>query len=132
MAQTELMTAIEQPRIGKPGDPCTMVIFGASGDLTRRKLIPALYNLAKNELLSREFAVVGVARSQMSTEDYRKKVSEDIKQFATDRVEADLAQIPHGFAPQLFEPVCKAAGQIAVAHKQRCEPTLGNKGVVER
>src|SRR5205823_6618376 len=90
MAQTELMTAIEQPRIGKPGDPCTMVIFGASGDLTRRKLIPALYNLAKNELLSREFAVVGVARSQMSTEDYRKKVSEDIKQFATDRVEADI------------------------------------------
>ena len=40
-----------------------MVIFGAAGDLTRRKLIPALYNLAKSELLSREFAVVGVARA---------------------------------------------------------------------
>src|SRR5947199_7796263 len=90
MAQTELMTAIEQPRIGKPGDPCTMVIFGASGDLTRRKLIPALYNLAKNQLLSREFAVIGVARSPMSSEDYRKKVSEDIKQFATDKVDADI------------------------------------------
>jgi len=67
-----------------------MVIFGASGDLTRRKLIPALYNLAQNQLLSREFAVIGVARSPMSTEDYRKRVSEDIKQFATGKVEADI------------------------------------------
>ncbi|HMH08263.1 MAG TPA: hypothetical protein VK579_16430, partial [Terriglobales bacterium] len=89
MEQTDGMPATE-PRIGKPGDPCAMVIFGASGDLTRRKLIPALYNLAKNELLSREFAVIGVARSPMSTEDYRKKVSEDIKQFATGKVEPDI------------------------------------------
>jgi len=67
-----------------------MVIFGASGDLTRRKLIPALYNLARAQLLSREFAVVGLARSPMSTEDYRKKVSEDMKQFATGEVDPDL------------------------------------------
>jgi len=67
-----------------------MVIFGAAGDLTRRKLIPALYNLAKSELLSREFAVVGVARAPMSTDDFRKKVSEDIKQFATEAVDSDL------------------------------------------
>jgi len=90
MVQTDVMPAMEQQRIGKPGDPCAMVIFGASGDLTRRKLIPALYNLAKNQLLSREFAVIGVARSPMSSEDYRKKVSEDIKQFATDKVDADI------------------------------------------
>ena len=89
MDQTDVMPAIEQ-RIGKPGDPCAMVIFGASGDLTRRKLIPALYNLAKNELLSREFAVIGVARAPMSTEDYRKKVSEDIQEFATDKVDPDI------------------------------------------
>src|SRR5215475_5564103 len=37
---------IDEP-VGRPGDPCVMVIFGASGDLTKRKLIPALYNLAK-------------------------------------------------------------------------------------
>jgi glucose-6-phosphate 1-dehydrogenase len=67
-----------------------MVIFGASGDLTRRKLIPALYNLARAQLLSREFAVVGIARSPMATEDYRKKVSEDMKQFATGDVDPDL------------------------------------------
>ena len=67
-----------------------MVIFGASGDLTRRKLIPALYNLAKNKLLSHDFAVIGVARSPMSSEDYRKRVSEDIQKFATDKVDPEI------------------------------------------
>jgi glucose-6-phosphate 1-dehydrogenase len=90
MAQAEAMLEMQPPRTGRPADPCAMVIFGAAGDLTRRKLIPALYNLAKSELLSREFAVVGVARTQMSTEDFRKKVSEDIKQFATEAVDSDL------------------------------------------
>ena len=45
-----------------------MVIFGAAGDLTRRKLVPALYNLAKDRLLPTGFAVVGVARRPLSTE----------------------------------------------------------------
>ena len=45
-----------------PPDPCVVVIFGASGDLTRRKLIPALYALAHEGLLPEQFAVVGVAR----------------------------------------------------------------------
>ncbi|MGA9812460.1 MAG: glucose-6-phosphate dehydrogenase [Terriglobales bacterium] len=87
MAQTEVMPAVEQQRIGKLGDPCAMVIFGASGDLTRRKLIPALYNLAKNDLLSQDFAVIGVSRSPLSDEDFRSKASEDIKEFATDKVD---------------------------------------------
>jgi glucose-6-phosphate 1-dehydrogenase len=90
MVQTEVMPALPQQRIGRPGDPCTMTIFGAAGDLTRRKLIPALYNLAKNQLLSREFAMLGVARSQMSTDDFRKKISDEIKNFATDTVEPDI------------------------------------------
>ena len=80
------------PRIGKPGDPCIMVIFGASGDLTRRKLIPALYNLAKSQLLSREFAVIGVSHSDLSTEDFRKKVAEDMDKFATGEVDPDLRE----------------------------------------
>jgi len=90
MPKTDAMPATPGQPIGKPGDPCVMVIFGASGDLTRRKLIPALYNLARAQLLSHEFAVVGVARSPMSTEDYRKRVSEDMKQFATGDVDPDL------------------------------------------
>src|SRR3954454_13262468 len=90
MAQTEIAPTTQQAKSGRPGDPCIMVIFGAAGDLTRRKLIPALYNLAKLQLLSREFAIVGLARAPMSTEDFRKKVSEDIKQFASEAVDPDL------------------------------------------
>jgi len=68
-----------------------MVIFGFTGDLTRRKLIPALYNLA-----SQQFTVARVCRdrrpaaSPMSDDDVRKKVTEDFKQFATGAVDADL------------------------------------------
>ena len=69
MALTQSSPATPTQPVGRPGDPCVMVIFGASGDLTRRKLIPALYNLARAQLLSREFAVVGIARSPMATED---------------------------------------------------------------
>jgi glucose-6-phosphate 1-dehydrogenase len=67
-----------------------MVIFGAAGDLTRRKLIPALYNLAKLQLLSREFAVIGIARGAMDTEEFRKKISDGMKEFATSPIEPDL------------------------------------------
>lgn len=90
MSESAVLTAPTARRTGRPGDPCVMVIFGAAGDLTRRKLIPALYNLASEQLLSREFAVVGLARSKMSTEEFRKKVSQDIKQYATGPVDSDL------------------------------------------
>jgi glucose-6-phosphate 1-dehydrogenase len=90
MAQVAEQPAATTPRIGKQGDPCVMVIFGAAGDLTGRKLIPALYNLARAGLLSREFAVVGVARSQMSNDDFRKKVAQHVKEFCTDAPDDDL------------------------------------------
>ncbi|MGA8066909.1 MAG: glucose-6-phosphate dehydrogenase, partial [Terriglobales bacterium] len=90
MAQTEVLPATPKPRVGRTADPCVMVIFGYSGDLTRRKLIPALYNLASQQLLSREFAVIGVGRSPMNEDDARKKLTEDFKQFATGPVDHDL------------------------------------------
>jgi len=90
MAQVAEQPAPTTPRIGKQGDPCVMVIFGAAGDLTGRKLIPALYNLARAGLLSREFAVVGVARAQMSNDDFRKKVTQHVKEFCTDAPDDDL------------------------------------------
>ncbi|HTR64710.1 MAG TPA: glucose-6-phosphate dehydrogenase [Terriglobales bacterium] len=77
-------------RAARVADPCVMVIFGAAGDLTRRKLFPALYNLASHDLLSREFAIIGVAHNPMSTEDFRTRVSNDMKEFATEEVKSDL------------------------------------------
>ena len=63
----------EQPLTGHecPGDPCTIVIFGASGDLTKRKLLPALYNLKALKLLPTDFAVIGNAVTDGNDEMYR-------------------------------------------------------------
>jgi len=84
---------IAQPqRVGRPGDPCVMLIFGAAGDLTQRKLVPALYNLAKQQLLSREFAVVGLSHGTMSTEEFRKWVVDDIKHYAGAEADSDLIE----------------------------------------
>lgn len=78
------------PTVGQSADPCVMVIFGATGDLTKRKLFPALYNLAKGNLLSREFAVVCMSRTDMPTEAFRDQISQDIKKFATTDVDPNL------------------------------------------
>jgi glucose-6-phosphate 1-dehydrogenase len=72
--------------------PCVMVIFGASGDLTGRKLLPALYNMAKSNLLSREFAIVGVSRNNYTTEQFRQMMAEKLQAFATGGVEADVRE----------------------------------------
>ena len=69
------------------GDPCVMVIFGAAGDLTKRKLIPSLYNLKANGLLPDQFAVVGFSSGEMSSEEFRKRQSKDIREFATTKVD---------------------------------------------
>ena len=61
-----------RPRAAAPvADPCLLVIFGASGDLTKRLLMPALYNLACDGLLPERFAIVGIAMDEMSTDEFR-------------------------------------------------------------
>ena len=86
------MPEVAEPSVGRPGDPCVMVIFGAGGDLTRRKLIPALYNLASANLLSRDFAVIGISHESMTTEQFRGKFKEDIKEFATGQLNDELTE----------------------------------------
>lgn len=60
----------------KRTQPHILVIFGASGDLTKRKLIPAVYNLHQKELLSHPFAILGVSRTKMNDEEFREKMRE--------------------------------------------------------
>jgi glucose-6-phosphate 1-dehydrogenase len=67
----------------RPGDPCVMVIFGAAGDLTKRMLIPALYNLQRTTFLPEKFAIVGVEKTEFSDEHFREKLTGDIHEFAT-------------------------------------------------
>ena len=73
----------EVPNAGEPAGPCIMVIFGASGDLTKRLLMPALYNLECDGLLPEKFAVVGYARKELTSESFRDQMSKDIRQFST-------------------------------------------------
>jgi glucose-6-phosphate 1-dehydrogenase len=67
--------------------PCVMVIFGASGDLTKRKLIPALCNLAKDNLLSRQFAIIGFASNDLNTDSFRKILTEEGPKYASAQID---------------------------------------------
>jgi glucose-6-phosphate 1-dehydrogenase len=78
---------VNQEALGEPSGPCAVVIFGAGGDLTKRKLIPALYNLAKGNLLPENFAIVGVSREDFSTEIYRQRSTEEINMYSTSGVD---------------------------------------------
>jgi glucose-6-phosphate 1-dehydrogenase len=69
---------------GKPAGPVAMVIFGASGDLTQRKLIPALANLAHDRLLSDGFSVIGISRRPMSDDEFRQHLAEGAEQLDAD------------------------------------------------
>src|SRR5467141_3140626 len=65
----------EHKEPGKAAGPCVMVLFGAAGDLTKRKLVPALFNLVKARLLPKDFAVVGVSVDDLNLEQFRNQVT---------------------------------------------------------
>lgn len=72
-------------RMHRTPQPNTVVIFGASGDLTKRKLVPALYNLELERLLPNSFAVVGLARRPISDEEFRAQMLAGINSFSRNR-----------------------------------------------
>ena len=76
----------------KKPDPCSFVIFGVTGDLAHRLVIPALYNLAANDLLPDNFCVVGVARKGMSSDELRDSLMKGLHQFATRKVDDAIAK----------------------------------------
>jgi len=71
-------------------DPCALVIFGATGDLTKRKLMPALYNLARSGLLPDDFAVLAFARRVHKTEDFRSELTAAMQRFGPRPLDAGL------------------------------------------
>ena len=83
-------TTEQKQALGEIADPCVMVIFGAAGDLTKRKLIPALYNLAKANLLSREIAIIGVGRDAFTNETYRAEINGHAQEYASGELDPDL------------------------------------------
>ena len=71
-------------RVRRRPDPCLLVIFGASGDLTSKKLIPALYSLAYRGLLPERFGIVGAARSEESDDAFRERMKQAVSEHARD------------------------------------------------
>src|SRR5687768_6645672 len=106
-------------------DACVLVIFGASGDLTRRKLLPAMYNLAESGHLPDQFAILGVARPHIDRAAYRAQMRErvraaegeplDGKKWA--RIEERLDYISGEFDnPALYTQLAETLEAVRAAH----------------
>jgi glucose-6-phosphate 1-dehydrogenase len=73
--------------------PVSIVIFGASGDLTKRKLIPALYQLAKDKLLPEDYAIVGFARKEFAREQFQQDMTDALLKFSRSKPASDSAEV---------------------------------------
>jgi glucose-6-phosphate 1-dehydrogenase len=88
--QAEENPLLEGLTLRREPDPCALVIYGASGDLTKRKLLPALYSLAFRRLLPENFAVVGIARTEESTSGFRARMRQAIEKYGRDEMREDV------------------------------------------
>jgi len=107
MAEEQAVQTSEEEQ-AEPAPPCILVIFGATGDLTKRKLIPALHNLAVSGALPEELAVVGLGRGLSSDEQFRDKLCHDLEEFLPGPVDPEkrdwLLQRLHYLAGELEDP----------------------------
>jgi glucose-6-phosphate 1-dehydrogenase len=115
---------------GRPAPPSVVVIFGSAGDLTKRKLLPALYNLKAIGLLPREFAIVGVARREKTHEQFRDEQTRDIREFATTPVDdalwTELRESLYFQAGELSDPAVYAQLADLLAEIAKRHGTGGN------
>ena len=91
--------------LARPAPPCVLVIFGAAGDLTKRLLMPALYNLRRASLLPENFAVIGVARSKKDDGAFRQELAASLREFAD-------GTIADGDARLAYAPPVLSAGRL--------------------
>ena len=114
------------PAVGEKPDPCALVIFGASGDLTTRKLLPAIERLATFDRVPAELALVGVARSAMTDEEFRARCREaasrsEVDSEAWQRLVSTARYISGGYDdPRTYADLAKVL--------QECDETLGTRG----
>jgi glucose-6-phosphate 1-dehydrogenase len=95
-AAVEENPLLEGLQLRRKPDPCILIIFGASGDLTKRKLFPALYSLAFRRLLPDSFAVVGVARSEETDEEFKERMKEAVQEFGRDEFREEAWELLAG------------------------------------
>ena len=91
---------LDNLRIEPTPGATTLIIFGASGDLTRRKLLPALHSLSRGQRLPARFAIVGVARTPMTDDQFRDQFQESLREFVT--VDARRDDVSRSLQAQMF------------------------------
>jgi glucose-6-phosphate 1-dehydrogenase len=110
-------------------EPCVLTIFGASGDLTRRKIFPALYALAYRKLLPEQFAVLGVARTAMPTERFVASMEEAVREFGRDEFTAEAWEALASRTRYLATEVADEEGEDRVAAAlSGLDEELGTRG----
>ena len=121
---------IEEPCAGSIGgerkqlDACTIVIFGASGDLTARKLIPALYQLFKEKQMPSSFRVVGFARREKTDASWRQELRTALDQFS--RTKPVDEKVWHAFAQNIFYCVGDLTDDAAYAKLETLLTSFGS------
>jgi glucose-6-phosphate 1-dehydrogenase len=112
----------------RPAPPCTLVIFGASGDLTHRKLIPAVFDLFQEGLLSKHFAVLGFSRSALTDDDFRRTAREGLEHYGTpvsERMWDEFKSCLHYMSAQFDNP---ASYQLLRQRLERIDAGHGTQG----
>jgi len=97
----------------KAAGPCAIVIFGAGGDLTKRLVVPALYNLARTKLIPEHFALIGVDIADLSTDEWRKRLTEMLQSFTKGRGEFHADNIDTGAWNSLLSRMTYLQGDFA-------------------
>src|SRR5437868_4862332 len=130
-------TVVENPMrawmgLERTAEPCAVVIFGASGDLAKRKLIPALYRLVQERLLPAEFAIIGLGRTAMTDEEFREKMKQAVLEFSEAKsVDEEVWQSFAGgmrFLPSNIDrPECYADLAKMLEQVDRERGTQGNR-----
>jgi glucose-6-phosphate 1-dehydrogenase len=110
-------------------EPCVLAISGASGDLTRRKIFPALYALAYRKLLPEEFGVLGVSRSEHTTEEFVAAMEAAVREFARDEFRSDVWDRLAGVTRYVSMSFEDERGEDLVAHTlTEMDEKLGTRG----
>lgn len=129
-AQTFVNPLEDSKQSSKVTDPCILVIFGATGDLTARKLMPALYNLALDAQLPSHFALVGFARREKTDDQFRKEMYDAVTNFS--RTKPVDEKLWANFSNQLFYHVSEFdqdSGYEALKKRlDELDQKLGTKG----
>lgn len=114
----------------RTAQPCAVVIFGATGDLTKRKLVPSLMGLAKDGLLPPGFAVVGFARRPWSDDAFRAELADGVRQFGRSDTAAAFGQLADGFVyhqGDFADPAAYRTLQQRLDQIDRARGTAGNR-----